>query len=143
MEPFKLTKKTWGRRRFIRTSLNSPIELWEEEALKLRETILTTTNLQIIGPKAIIEINGKSAGILLEVIGIPSDELETVDWESVVSLIYQFPEDVFEADFIKLIQVAGEIKQKIPHKTLGLFHIVIDGHKIGLHFFMQKDYSQR
>lgn len=143
MEPFKLIKKTWGRRRFIRTSLHCPIELWEEEALKLRETILTTTNLQIIGPKAIIEVNGKSAAILLEVIGLPSDELETADWESVVSFIYQYPESVFEADFVKLLKVAQEIKQKIPHKTLGLFHIVIDGYKIGLHFFMQKDYSQR
>jgi hypothetical protein len=136
MEPLKLIKKQWGRRRFIKRDLTGPLELWEEESLKLRETILTTTNLQIIGPKAIIEMNQGKAAILLEVLGLPMEELEIIDWADSVALIHPCSETVFEADFPELLKLAGNLQQKIPHKVKDLFHIVIEGNKIGLHFFI-------
>lgn len=136
MEPLKLIKKQWGRRRFIRHELKVPLELWEEAALKLRETILTTTNLQIIGPKAIIEMNQGKAAVLLEVLGLPVDELECVDWADSVTLIHPCSESVYEADFPELLKLAANLQQKSPHKVKDLFHIVIEGNKIGLHFFI-------
>lgn len=141
MTALKLLKKQWGRRRFVESAPLGSLLEWDEVALKLKEKILTETNLQIVGPKILIKISeGDEARVLLEVLGLPVTNLKTVDVEALSVLIHPYGESVFEADFRTLLSKAHEIKQKIPHQLGPYFHIVIEGHKIGLHFFMQKDY---
>lgn len=147
MQPLKIKKKEWGRRRFVRSLLPVSIDLWHEELLKLKDKILTETTLQIIGPEAVLELNeADEAHLLVEVLGLPTDTLDLVDSEGAETFVYLCPESIFELDFSGLIKRAREIqrtlKSKFPQSMEPVFHIVIDGQKIALHFFRQKDYSQ-
>ena len=147
MQPLKVTKSEWGRRRFVRSKLLVSIDFWQEELLKLKDKVLTETTLQIIGPEAVIAINeADEAELLVEVLGLPTEVLELIDSEGAETYVYQCPESIFELDFLGLIKRAREIermlKSKFPQSMEPVFHIVIDGQKIALHFFRQKDYSQ-
>lgn len=140
MSTLKLLKKSWGRRRFVQSDLISDLLAWEETALSLKEIILTKTNLQIVGPKVVIELRTQDARIMIEVLGLPVTIVAMTDFESSDVLIHPYPASIFEADFKTLLSKAREIKQKSPHPFEAFFHIVLDNHKIALHFFMQKDY---
>lgn len=142
MTALRLIKKQWGRRRFAKKELQSDLLLWEEEALALKEQLLTSTNLQIIGPKTILEFSKEKTFLMIEVVGLPTKDLELVDFQEQTVLVYRCQESVFEADFLGLLARAGEIQQKIPHPMEDFFHLVLDNYKIELHFFMQKDYIQ-
>lgn len=142
MNGIKLQQKSWGRRRFVKVPLQGALESWEEVVLATRELILTKTNLQPIGPKGTIEVENGVFHILIEVLGLPVNDLQLVDSGPVTTYQYLYPTGVFEADFPEILKKAGEITARMSSTLAPGFHIVIDGHKIALHFFRQKDYSQ-
>lgn len=142
MTALKLIKKNWGRRRFVKKEITGDLYLWDEAAYELREQILTSTNLQIVGPKTILQFEKDKIYVLIEILGLPVKELTLVDFEEKTVLIYHCPESVFEADFKSMRSRAREIQQKIPNPVEEFYHLVLDNHKIELHFFMQKDYIQ-
>jgi len=140
MSTLKLFKKSWGRRRFVRSGAITDLLAWEESAITLKELILTKTNLQIVGSKVIIELRAQEACVMIEVLGLPVTDLSVIDFESSEVLIHTYGDSIFEADFKTVLSKAREIQQKSPHPLQDFFHIVVDNHKIALHFFMQKDY---
>ncbi len=136
----RLFKKSWGRRRFVQSALMDDLLAWEEAALALKEIILMKTNLQIVGSKVVIELRGQNARIMIEVLGFPITIVSMTDLNSSWVMIHPYSKSIFEADFKTLLSTAREIKQKSPHPLEDFFHIVLDNHKIALHFFIQKDY---
>ncbi len=140
MNTLKLLKKTWGRRRFIKSGPIADLLAWEVDALLLKEFVLTKTNLQVVGSKVIIEMRAQLAAVMIEVLGLPVANVSIIDLEGSDVLIHSYGDSVFEADFKTLLSKAREIQQKSPHLLEDFFHIVLDNHKIALHFFMQKDY---
>lgn len=145
--PLKMTKKAQLRKRFVSTGpLLNPENWaeWSDLAATLKTQILKDSTFQLVGNKTILRIDssGNRAHVLLEVLGIPQLGLGYTDQEALEVLVYEFPENIFEIDFFAVRDRARDIKRKIAHELDDVYDIVIEGHYLALHFFMQKDYIQ-
>ncbi len=115
---------------------------WMDESFLLEEQIKSHSTLQKTGPKMILEVNNSTQErrILVEVVGIPSAHFDNTDMEPCDVLICSLPQGPFELSFEEIFTKAQSIQKGINLSLQNFYHIVFDGHKIALHFFIQKDY---
>ena len=142
MASFKIQKKSWLRRRFIKSEALHAIEGWSDVSEKLKEKILTDSTYQLVGNKVVLAINAETqeTHILVEVLGIPKEGFQILDFEPRECLLYEHPETIFDVDFLTLKDRGRDLIKGIPHHLEDSYHIVFEGEKIALHFFIQKDY---
>ncbi len=142
MAAIKLKKINWQRRRFIASAELLDLSLWMDADLLLRQKILTDSTYQLVGRKSIVEMsaNFKKGRLLLEVVGVPKSDLPTFDVEAQTTLVWESPEEAFKVDFLALKERAGQVLQGSKQSLNDTYHIVLDGPKLELHFFVQKDY---
>jgi hypothetical protein len=138
MAYLKLKKKSWLRRRFIKSPILDNLEDWSDCYLDLKRQILTTSSYQMVGGKRIIEIDGSSGSgrILIEVVGVPNLGFDTIDVPPRDVLTWDSPESLFEVDFLALKQEAEDIIQAISGLKSSSYHIVLEGSHLSLHFFI-------
>lgn len=115
---------------------------WMDESNTLEEQIKSHSSFQKTGPKIILEAwtSKEELRILIEVVGIPSPNFENFDMEPSEVLICSLPQSPFEVSFEEFFKHAQSIRKKINLSLQNFYHIVFDGQKIALHFFIQKDY---
>ncbi len=144
MAAIKLKKISWQRRRFIAGKALSDIHNWMDEKENLKEGILTNSTFQVIGQKSLIEVDSAAltTRVLVEVVGIPQAGLSSFDLEACDVLVFAPDESGLEMDFESLNARARDIIHGIAHPLSKTYHIVVEGAKLELHFFMQKDYIQ-
>jgi hypothetical protein len=138
METIKLKKRSVPRKRFVISERLNSLDTWFFDYESMKNLILTNSAFQLVGKKVVLEIDEKSnsSSILIEVVGVPSMDLITIDSASREVLIYEYPKSVFDVDFKEVRKVA----KGLINSTLGLsettYHIVFDGSHLSLHFFI-------
>jgi hypothetical protein len=145
----KLQKTPIGRRRFLKTApLLEPLE-WMSDLAHLKELIAQRSQFQVVGQKSYFEVSGSDLCLMLEVVGVPRNPdqktLTLMDLEALDLLVLELQEDLFSIDFASVLARAEKVKLALgtgENRLHDLFHLVLDGEKIALHFFRQKDYSQ-
>lgn len=147
MTTTKLKKTSWGRRRFIKSEALPNLSSWSnwgDANEALRQRILSDSTYQMIGQKMILSLDVKTevGNTLIEVLGIPRQDLAFLDMEPTSVLVYELEESPFDVDFLTVKKRAMEIMKGISYNLEDNFHIVAEGEKLGLHFFLQKDYIQ-
>lgn len=144
MASLKLKKISWQRRRFIPSKALLDIHNWMDEREHLKESILNDSTFQVLGQKSVIEVNSVdfSARVLIEVVGIPKTELKSFDLEACDVLVFAVDSEALDLSFLELNSKAREILNGIAQPLSKTYHIVVEGAKLELHFFMQKDYIQ-
>lgn len=142
MGAIKLKKTNWLRRRFAFGPELSELDFWMDSDLSLRQKILTDSTYQLVGKKSILEISTKTkkGRLLLEVVGIPKENLPTFDFPPQETLVYEVQEEAFKVDFSALFAVMDKVTNGASHSINDTCHIVLEGAKLELHFFIQKDY---
>jgi hypothetical protein len=145
MKEIKLTKMRWGRRRFVVSPLQGPIENWFDEYIQLEEKIRKNSAFQRIGQKALIEVDSttKKGSILVEVVGTPTSGDIYFDLEPQDVFIHELDSSSFLMSFEEIAGIVQIIRGNKGLIGLGLsnyYHIVNDEEKLALHFFRQKDY---
>ena len=145
MAALKLKKMTWLRKRFAKSEALSNALDWMDVSESMKDSLLTSSSFQLVeAQKSIIEMNVKTgnAAVLIEVVGVPSTSIQTIDVGPSEALVYEYPMSVFDVDFLTLNKEASAIMAGIDHPLEEAFHIVFDGTHLALHFFIQKDYIQ-
>ena len=147
MTTLKLKSQHFKRRRFVRSDEIITFDAWYDSARRLREKILRDSSFQLVGGKTIVEsinVNNEQEKLTLyfEVIGPPQTGFQHFDLDPVEVLSFVAEENPFEADFLTINEKALGIKASIPRKLTPKMQFVIDGTKLELHFFVQKDYIQ-
>jgi len=151
MQSLKLKKHTWQRRRFVswnksQDSQKLTFENWFSSFIDLKHRLNISSHFQIIGSKVILEMdleNKETLDLLLEVLGPPQQGFHTFDENGPFEVLsLEIAESSFEIDFESLLAKASEIKRAIPRNLRPIVHFVVDGPKLALHFFVQKDYIQ-
>ena len=145
MKALKLKSQIWLRKRYVVKKIDSSkLGLWFEEANSLKDQITHDSTFQLVGSKVGLELGSDGEWkILLEVLGSPQGAFVTLDDEGPLErLCFEVPESSFEIDFESLKKMMFDIKAAIPRKTTPRVHFVVDGAKLELHFFVQKDYIQ-
>lgn len=147
MTTTKLKKTSWGRRRFIKSEALPNLSSWSHWAdayEALRQRILSDSTYQLVGQKMILSLDVKTevGNTLIEVLGIPRQDLVFLDMEPTSILVCELEESPFDVDFLTVKKRAMEIMRGISYNLEDNFHIVAEGEKLGLHFFLQKDYIQ-
>ncbi|AUN98652.1 hypothetical protein DOM21_07850 [Bacteriovorax stolpii] len=142
MAAIKLKKINWQRRRFIASGDLHDLDLWMDADQTLKKRILTDSTYQLVGKKSIVEISTKTGKgrLLLEVVGVPKTDLPTFDVEAQTTLIWESPKEAFKVDFSALKVQAQQVIKGSNLAINDTYHIVLDGPKLELHFFIQKDY---
>lgn len=144
MTAIKLKKMSWQRRRFIASKALADIAQWMDEKESLKERILTDSTFQILGRKTLLEVDsgGMNSRVLVEVVGIPKTDLPSFDLEASEVLVWPLETSALKIDFETLNANARGIINGTAHPLFHVYHIVIEGTKLELHFFRQKDYIQ-
>lgn len=143
MTTVKLKSQHFKRRRFVKSDEIIGPDVWYDTAQALREKILRDSSFQLVGAKTIVESNEQTkATVLFEVIGPPQAGFQHFDLDPVEILSFEAEENPFEVDFPTIREKAMAIKASIPRKLSPKVQFVIDGTKLELHFFVQKDYIQ-
>lgn len=146
MNKLTFTRSSWLRRRFIRSAFLPDPGTWMDEAHFLEEQIKSHSTFQKMGSKVILEVSPvegkaqKELRVLIEVVGIPSPIFEIVDMPDFLVLGHTLSKNPFQVSFKELLAEAESVFKGIPYTLERFYHIVLDGEKIGLHFFIQKDY---
>lgn len=138
MSELKLKKISWQRRRFIRSKALLSLSDWSDVYEDIKKLILTETAFQLVGHKGIVEIDSQTgkAHVLVEVVGVPKTGFSSEDHEPRDVLVFDYPRTIFEVDFMTLKKEAAGLIVGIQ-KSLGpVYHIVLDGHHLALHFFI-------
>lgn len=145
----KLQKIPFGRRRFLKTPPLLETLEWVSDLAHLKELIAERSQFQVVGHKSYFEVSGSDLRLMLEVVGVPRNPdqktLTLMDLEAMDLLVLELQEDLFSIDFESIWARAEKIKLALgtgENRLHDLFHLVLDGEKIALHFFRQKDYSQ-
>lgn len=148
MTTLKLKSQHFKRRRFIQSDEIPSLDAWYDTAQRLREKILRDSSFQLVGAKTIVECGITESNerekltVLFEVIGPPQIGFQHFDLEATEVLSFEAKENPFEVDFLSLKEKAQALKASIPRKLTPRVQFVIDGTKLELHFFVQKDYIQ-
>lgn len=144
MGVLKLKKMKWQRRRFLKSAPITDLSSWMDVDASLRQRLLTESTFQLVGGKSILEISAQnqSASLLLEVLGVPTPSFLTVDLMPLEVLVLECPEESFKIDFEAVMGRARQVMNGAVQPISETFHLVIEGAKLELHFFRQKDYSQ-
>lgn len=147
MTTVKLKSQQFKKRRFVSSDEFITIDGWYDSAQRLREKILRHSSFQLVGGKTILEsfneINGQEKlSLFFEVIGPPQTGFQHFDLDPVEVLSFVAEENPFKVDFLTIKEKAMAIKASIPRKLRSKVQFVIDGTKLELHFFVQKDYIQ-
>lgn len=142
MAAIKLKKINWQRRRFIASAELHDLTTWMDADQALKRRILTDSTYQLVGKKSIVEMSSKTGTgrLLLEVVGVPKTDLPTFDVEAQTTLVWESSEEAFKMDFSALKEQAQQIIKASSQGINDTYHIVLDGPKLELHFFIQKDY---
>lgn len=142
MAAIKLKKINWQRRRFIASAELHDLSLWMDAEQALKRRILTDSTYQLVGKKSIVEMSSKTGTgrLLLEVVGVPKTDLPTFDVEAQTTLVWESAEEAFKMDFSALKEQAQQVIKASSQGINDTYHIVLDGPKLELHFFIQKDY---
>ncbi|NOT78620.1 MAG: hypothetical protein HOP07_06405 [Bacteriovoracaceae bacterium] len=143
MTKLKLKSHYFNRRRFVKSEDNISLDGWYDYAQNLKEKILRDSSFQLVASKVIIEMNDqRELTLLFEVIGTPQSGFQHFDLESTEVLCFKAIESPFEVDFLTIKEKALALKASIPRNLTPRVQFVIDGAKLELHFFVQKDYIQ-
>ena len=71
---------------------------------------------------------------------------DTIDYGPREILKYDYPETIYSTSMKDLFDAvstcAEELRREVTTPFEEIFHLVFDGKKIALHFFIQKDYIQ-
>lgn len=144
MSTTKLKKTSWGRKRFIKSEALFDPSTWADAVENLKQKILMDSTYQLVGKKMILALDVKteSAHALVEVLGIPRQDLTFLDLGPLSVLTCELEESPFDVDFLTVKKRALDIMKGLSYNLEDNFHIVVEGEKLGLHFFLQKDYIQ-
>lgn len=134
----ELKKNSIGRRRFVKSATLHELFLWTDFYAKIIYEIQTSSTLQRVGKKKIIEINTKTnqAHLLVEVLGPPQLPFEILDMEPRVIFVYTHPLGIFEEDFNTIKKKAQSLKDQVLENLADFYHIVFDEEHLELHFFI-------
>ena len=126
------------RRRFVRSEILSNLNDWSDVFVDLKRTILASSAFQLVGSKSVVEIDTSTskASVLIEVVGVPKTGILTEDHNPCEILVFEFPENAFNVDFLTLKSEAEAIISGIAQRLKPVYHIVFDGNHLALHFFI-------
>ncbi len=145
MATLKLKSQHFQRRRYVvDNEPNITEDNWFDQGKLLKKRIREDSSFQIVGSKTILEMDetGKWS-LLFEVIGPPQSGFQTRDDNGPFEILsYSVQEGPFMTDFPMIKKKVAELRGLIPRKLTPRVQFVIDGAKLELHFFVQKDYIQ-